>query len=38
MRIDFDEKYQSQFDVMKAELDNQFALLQSERENVKGLV
>ena len=35
MQIDFDEKYQSKFNVMQAELDNQFALLQSEREKMR---
>ena len=35
MRIAFDEKYQSQFNVMQAELANQFAMLQSEKEKMK---
>ena len=35
MQIDFDEKYQSQFNVMQAELANQFAMLQFEREKMK---
>ena len=35
MQIAFDEKYQSQFNVMQAELTNQFALFQSEREKMK---
>ena len=35
MQIAFDEKYQSQFNVMQAELSNQFALFQSEREKMK---
>ena len=35
MQIAFDEKYQSQFKVMQAELANQFALLQSERDKMK---
>ena len=34
-QIDFDEKHQSQFNVVQAELANQFALLQSEREKMK---
>ena len=34
-QIGFDAKYQSKFNVMQAELDNQFALLQSEREKMK---
>ena len=34
MQIAFDEKYQSQFNVMQAELANQFALFQSECEKV----
>ena len=37
MQIDIDEKYQSKFNVMQAELDNQLALLQSEREGEIGL-
>ena len=32
MQIAFDEKYQSQFNVMQAEMANQFAMLQSERD------
>ena len=35
MQIDFDEKYQSQFNAMQAELANEIALLNSERERVK---
>ena len=35
MQIDFDEKYQSHFNVMQGELANQFAMLQSEREKMK---
>ena len=35
MQIVFDEKYQSQFNVMQAELANQFAVFQSEREKMK---
>ena len=35
MQIDFGEKYQSKFNVTQAELDNQFALLQSEREKMR---
>ena len=35
MQIAFDEKYQSQVNVMQAELANQFAMLQSEREKMK---
>ena len=35
MQIAFDEKYQSQFHVMQAELANQFAMLQSERDKMK---
>ena len=35
MQIDFGEKYQSKFNVTQAELDNQFALLQSGREKMK---
>ena len=35
MQIAFDEKYQSQFTVMQAELANQFAMLQSERDKMK---
>ena len=35
MQIAFDEKYQSQFNVMQAELANQFALFQSERAKMK---
>ena len=35
MQIAFDEKYQSQFNVMQAELSNQFALFQNEREKMK---
>ena len=35
MQLDFDEKYQSKFDVMQAELKNQFALLQAERDRMK---
>ena len=35
IQIAFDEKYQSQFDVMQAELANQFALFQSGREKMK---
>ena len=31
MQSDFDEKYQSKFDVMQAELNNQFVLLQAEK-------
>ena len=35
LQMDFDEKYQSQLNAMQAELANQFALLQSEREKMK---
>ena len=35
LQIAFDEKYQSQFNVMQAELTNQFAMLQTEREKIK---
>ena len=35
MQVAFDEKYQSLFNVMQAELANQFAMLQSEREKMK---
>ena len=35
MQIAFDEKYQSQFNVMQAELANQFAVFQTEREKMK---
>ena len=35
LQIGFDEKYQSKFNVTQAELSNQFALLQSEREKMK---
>ena len=35
MQIDFGGKYQSKLKVMQAELDNQFALLQSEREKIR---
>ena len=35
MQLDFDEKYQSKFDVMKAELQNEFARLHSERNTMK---
>ena len=35
MQIASEEKYQSQFNVMQAELANQFALFQSEREKMK---
>ena len=35
MQIAFDEKYPSQFNVMQAELANQFAVFQSEREKMK---
>ena len=35
VQIAFDEKYQSQFNVMQAELTNQFAMLQSAREKMK---
>ena len=34
MQIDFGEKYQSQFNAVQAELANQFAMLQSEREKM----
>ena len=35
MQIAFDEKYQSQFNVMQAELGNKFAMLQAERDKMK---
>ena len=35
MQIAFDEKYQSQFNVMQAESANQFAVFQTEREKMK---
>ena len=35
MQTDFDEKYQSKFNAMQAELDHQFALPQSEREKMR---
>ena len=35
MQIDFDEKYHSKLNVTQAELDSQFALLQSEREKMR---
>ena len=35
MQIDFDEKHQSQFSVMQAELVNQIAMLNSDRERMK---
>ena len=35
MQLDFDEKYHSKFDVTQAELNNQFALLQAERDRMK---
>ena len=35
MQIAFDEKYQSQFSVAQAELSNQFALFQHERDKMK---
>ena len=35
MQIAFDEKYQSQFNVMQAALANQFAVFQTEREKMK---
>ena len=35
IQIAFDEKYQSQFNVMQAELANQFAVFQTERERMK---
>ena len=35
MQIAFDEKYQSQFNVMQAELANQFTMLQAERNKMK---
>ena len=35
MQIAFDEKYQSQFNVMQAELANQFTMLQTERNKMK---
>ena len=35
MQIAFDEKYQSQFNVMQAELANQFTMLQAERDKMK---
>ena len=35
MQIAFDEKYQSQFNVMQADLTNQFAVFQTERERMK---
>ena len=35
MQVAFDEKYQSQFNVMQAELANQFTMLQAERDMMK---
>ena len=35
MKIAFDEKYQSQFNVMQAELANRFTMLQAERDKMK---
>ena len=35
MKLDFDEKYQSKFDVMQAELQNQFARLHAEKNIMK---
>ena len=32
---DFEEHYQAKFDVMQAELHNQFAMLQTERDNMR---
>jgi hypothetical protein len=34
MQIAFDEKYQSQFNVMQAEMANQLAALQNDREQI----
>ena len=34
MQLEFDEKYQSKFDVMQTELHNQFGRLQTERNNM----
>ena len=35
MQIAFDEKYRSQFNIMQAELANQFTMLQTERDKLK---